>query len=181
MSDLKPYQKTRDGRGALLALELHNMGNSKYDSLVQKAETTVLNIKWNGRNNRFKLARYIASHRNVQNEMMQCQEAIGYQAPNEYTQVGRLLQLIISSDLRVVSAKTTILADRMRRSDFEMATDFLLLASPEAKMEDHRGNEHNVSVVLDGGYDGFGEVGVGVTGVEFRYYKGHEFLKLSRE
>ena len=65
MSDLKPFQKTRDGRGALLALELHNMGNSKYDTLVQKAEATVLNVRWNGRNNRFKLARHIAAHRNA--------------------------------------------------------------------------------------------------------------------
>ena len=29
MSDLKPFQKRRDGRGDLAALELHNMGNSK--------------------------------------------------------------------------------------------------------------------------------------------------------
>ena len=34
MSDLKPFQKIRDGRGALAALELHNMGNSKWDSIV---------------------------------------------------------------------------------------------------------------------------------------------------
>ena len=180
MSDLKPYQKTRNGRGALEALELHNMGNSKYDTLVQKAEATVLNIKWNGRNNRYKLARHIAIHRSAQNEMVQCQDAIGYQAPNEYTRVGRLLQSIVSSDLRVVSAKTTILADRMRRGDFEMAADFLLLAAPETQVDEHR-NEHNVSAVSDNGYDGFEEVEVGETGVEFRYYKGLEFSKLSRE
>ena len=29
MSDLKPFQKRRDVRGALAALELHNTGNSK--------------------------------------------------------------------------------------------------------------------------------------------------------
>ena len=31
MSDLKPFQKSRGGRGAVAALELHNMGNSKWD------------------------------------------------------------------------------------------------------------------------------------------------------
>ena len=34
MSDLKPFQKRRDGRGALTELGLHNMGNSKRDSIV---------------------------------------------------------------------------------------------------------------------------------------------------
>ena len=31
MSDLKPFQKRRNGRGPLAALELHNMGNSKWE------------------------------------------------------------------------------------------------------------------------------------------------------
>ena len=31
MSDVKPFQKRRDGRGALAALELHNMGDSKWE------------------------------------------------------------------------------------------------------------------------------------------------------
>ena len=179
MSDLKPFQRTRDGRGALLALELHNMGTSKYDTIVSKAENTVLNTKWNGRNSRFTLARHIAAHRNAQNEMMQCQDAIGYQAPNEHTRVGRLLHSIISSDLRVVSAKTTILADSVKRKNFEDAADFLLLAAPVTRGDDNRGTDHNISALEE--YDGFNEVEVGKTGVEFRYYKGKEFAQLSDE
>ena len=50
MSDLKPLQKRRDGRGSLAALELHNMGNSKWDSIVSEAESKVLTLKWNGKN-----------------------------------------------------------------------------------------------------------------------------------
>ena len=50
MSDLKPFQKIRDGRGALAALELHNMGNSKWDSILLEAESKVLTFKWNGKN-----------------------------------------------------------------------------------------------------------------------------------
>ena len=37
MSDLKSFQKRRDGRGALALLELHNMGNLKWDSIVSEA------------------------------------------------------------------------------------------------------------------------------------------------
>ena len=49
MLDLKPFKKRRDGRGALAALDLHNMGNSKWDSIVSEAESKVLTFKWNGK------------------------------------------------------------------------------------------------------------------------------------
>ena len=45
MSDLKPFKKRRDGRRSLAALELHNMGNSKWDSIVSEAESKVLTFK----------------------------------------------------------------------------------------------------------------------------------------
>ena len=47
MSDLKPFQKRRYVRGALATLELHNLGNSKWDSIVSEAEYKVFNFKWN--------------------------------------------------------------------------------------------------------------------------------------
>ena len=62
MSDLKPFKKRRDGRGALAALELHNMGNSKWDTIVSESESKVLTFKWNGKNSRYMLARHISSH-----------------------------------------------------------------------------------------------------------------------
>ena len=62
MSDLKPFQKRRDGRGALAALELHNMGNYEWDPIVSEAESKVLTFKWNGKNSRYTLARHISSH-----------------------------------------------------------------------------------------------------------------------
>ena len=37
MSDMKPFQRRRDVREALAALELHNMGNPKWDSIVLEA------------------------------------------------------------------------------------------------------------------------------------------------
>ena len=49
MSDLNPFHKRRGGRGALSALELHNMGNSKWDSIVSEAESKILTFKWNGK------------------------------------------------------------------------------------------------------------------------------------
>ena len=39
LSDLTPFQKRRDGRRTLAALELHNEGNSKWDPIVSEAES----------------------------------------------------------------------------------------------------------------------------------------------
>ena len=83
MSDLKSFQKRRDGRGALAALDLHNMGNSKWDSIVSEAESKVLALKLNGKNSRYMLAHHISSHRSAQNDMVRAENHIGYQPPNE--------------------------------------------------------------------------------------------------
>ena len=82
MSDLKPFQKRRDGRGDLAVLELHNMGNSKWDSIVSESESKVLTFKWNVKNSRYTLARHISSHRSAQNDMAREEDHIGYQPPN---------------------------------------------------------------------------------------------------
>ena len=49
ISDLQPFQKKRVGRGALAALELHNIGNSKWELIVLEASFKVLTFKWNGK------------------------------------------------------------------------------------------------------------------------------------
>ena len=77
MSDLKPFQKRRDDRGALAALELHNMGNSKWDSIVSEAESKFITFKWNVKNSRYTLARHISSHRSAQNDMVRAEDHIG--------------------------------------------------------------------------------------------------------
>ena len=66
-----------------------------------------------------------------------------------------------------MSAKTTILADSVKRKNFEDAADFLLLTAPVTRGNDNRGTDHNISALEE--YDGFNEVEVGETGVEFRY------------
>ena len=75
----------------------------------------------------------------------------------------------------------TILTDKVTRKNFEDAEDFLLLAAPVTRGEDSSGIDHNISALAEQEYDGFSEVEVGETGVEFRYYKGGEFARLSDE
>ena len=76
ISDLKPFQNRRYSRGALAALELHNMGNSKWDSILSEAESKFLTFKWNGKNSRYKLARHMYSHRLAHNYMVRVEDHI---------------------------------------------------------------------------------------------------------
>ena len=76
------------------------------------------------------LALHISSHRSSQNDMVRAEDYIGYQLPNKYNRVQRLLKSIESTDIRIVSAITTILGDTVKRENFKQAEDFLLLAAP---------------------------------------------------
>ena len=118
MSDLKPFHKRRYVSVVLASLELHNMGNSKWDSIVLGSESKVLTSKWNGKNFRYTLARHIYSHISAHNDMVIAEDRIGYHPPNEYTWVQRLLKSIYSTDIRIISAITTIFGDTFKRGNF---------------------------------------------------------------
>ena len=187
MSDLKPFNKIRDGRGALAALELHHMGNSKWESIVSESESKVLTLKWNGNNSRYTLARHISSHISAQNDMVRAEDHIGYQTPNGYTWVQRLIKSIESTDIRIVSAITTILGDTVKKGNFEQVADFHLLAAPMRK-NDTQDNENRISAVNDEGsddnnkannYKRFKRVDKGSSWVELSYHAYKEYKNLS--
>ena len=110
--------------------------------------------------------------------MVRAEDHIGYQPPNKYTQVQRLIKSIEPTDIKIFSAITTILGDTVKKGNFEEAEEFLLLASPMRKM-DTSDNEHRISAVNDEGYDDnnkannykvFKRVDKGSSRVELRYH-----------
>jgi len=127
---LKPFQRTRNGRGALLVLETHNTGNLKWDEVIRQAKQAVLNTPWDGNNTRYLIDLHVDIHRSSFNEMTRAEDFIAHEPPNDHTRVQHLLNSIQMSDLRVISATTIILADNTKRNNFEDAADFLLLATP---------------------------------------------------
>jgi hypothetical protein len=79
-----------------------------------------------------------------------------------------------------LSAKTTILADPIKKSDFEQAADFLLLVAPASI---GRNRDHNISALkrrLEK-YEGKQGAGNQKNGPKVRYYSKHEWWKLSQE
>jgi len=55
MSSIKPMQRRHDGRAAFQALNLHNMGNLKWDKVVEQAEMRVNRRIWDGKNSRYSI------------------------------------------------------------------------------------------------------------------------------
>ena len=121
--------------------------------------------------------------------MVRAEAHIGYQPPNKYTRVQRLIKSIKSTDIRIVSAIATILGDTVKRGNFGQAVDFLILAATMRK-NDTSDNEHHISAVNDEGYDddkqsssykGFKRVDKGSSGVELRYHSFNEYEKLPED
>ena len=93
------------------------------------------------------------------------------------------------TDIRIVSALTTILGDTVKRGNFEQAADFILLAAPMRK-SDTPDNKHRISAVNNeesednnkaNNYKVFKRVDKVSSGVELRYHAFKEYKKLHED
>jgi hypothetical protein len=172
MSSIRPHQRSGNGRAAMQAVVLHNMGNTKWDDLIDKAMNKITKAVWNGKNSRYPLIRHISDHRTSYNDIVKAADNIDYAVMNQQTRVTHLLDSIQCNHQQLVAAKTAILSDDAKRNDFELAADFLLLNAKSFKSEKTQ-NDWNVSVLKQ--KDG------NRTQVELRYYKKKEYEKLSKD
>ena len=178
-SSLKAFQRTRDGRGAYLALCKHNLGSAKWDRIIEEAESYLLRREWNGKNYRYTLKSHINRHREAHNDLEKASQFVSYQLPDDHMRVGRLIKSITSRDPSILAAITHILGTETLRDDFEDAADFLLLNNASTGSG---GNNHRISGVKSGnGKKRFQSAGTGKTGVEFRYHTAKEFRSLTQD
>jgi len=130
MKSLKTFQRSRNRLGALFALEAHNMINSKRDEVICLTEQAVLSIPWNGKNTRYPIDLNISSHHSSFNEITRAEDFISYEILNNYTRAQIILNIIQSSDLHVMSATTTILANNIKRNTSKKQLIFSYLYRP---------------------------------------------------
>ena len=134
-ASIKPFQRTKNGRGALLALTNQYAGNDKWEAEIHKQDDLLHTQVWKGQSN-FPLEGFITQHRNAFMSMQQCAEHIAYQLPNELTRVGYLLEGIQCSDPGLQAAMAIVRTDdgvNRMRSDFEKAAAHLLPYDPIAR------------------------------------------------
>ena len=147
-ASIKPFQRTKNGRGALQALTNQYARNDKWEAEIHKKDdllhTQVLKSQSN-----FPLEGFIAQHRNAFVSMQQCAEHIAYQLPNELTRVEYLLEGIQCSDPGLQAAMASVRMDdgvNRMRSDFEKAAAHLLPYDPVARKRTAGTKRHAVNI-----------------------------------
>ena len=130
VSSLQPYRTRNDGRAAYLALVQHNLGSNQWQLMFHDAETIVTTHNFFGTNPHYTLSTHIAKHRSAHDRMRRASSHVNFSLPTETTRVLRLLQSLETSNIAILSAKTSILGDDVKRSDFELTSDFLITVTP---------------------------------------------------
>jgi hypothetical protein len=182
---IKPFQKSKDGRGAWFAVVNQYAGKDKWEAEIKQNEKLLHSAEWKGQSN-FTLERFIAQHRNAYVSMQAAAQHSPYQLPNPYTRVGYLLDAILCNDAGLQAAMASIKTDSQgMRTDFEAAATHLLPYDPVQKryaggkraaadISDTTGEETNVSVASFGT-----KKGTGSTGVALRFHTTPEYKKLN--
>ena len=194
-ASIKPFQRTKNGRGALQALTNQYAGNDKWEAEIRRQDDLLHTRVWKGQSS-FPLEGFIAQHRNAFVSMQQCAKHIAYQLPNEHTRVGCLLEGIQCSDPGLQAAMASVRTDdgpNGMRNDFEKAAAHLLpydpvarkraagTKRPAANISDARGmHGPNASAIeISDSTSKDGKVSIGKTGVHLRYHTNSEYRELS--
>jgi hypothetical protein len=189
-ASIKPFQRTKNGREAWLALSNQYAGNDKWEAEIKNHEQLLHTRLWKGQSN-FTLERFIAQHRNAFVSMQAAAEHVTYQLPNEHSRVGYLLDAIQCSDAGLQAAMASVKTDQAAnglRNNFEATATHLLPYDPvQKKRVDHAGGKRNSADISDAtgeevNVSAFGaKKGIGTSGVHLRYHSITEYKKLSRE
>jgi hypothetical protein len=187
-ASIKPFQRTKNGRAAWLALTGQYAGPEKWEAEIKHQEQLLHTRVWKGQGN-FTLEKFIAQHHNAFVSMQACAEHITYQLPNEFSRVGLLLDAIQCNDAGLQAAMASIRTDTGAdgmRYNFETSAAHLLQYDPVAKKRAAGTKRPSAEIsVIDGDGEGinvssFGtKPGIGKTGVHFRYHTIAEYRNLS--
>ena len=176
MISITRFQRNRNGRDAYLSLVTNCLRSAKWDKTVEIVEGVLHNRIWNSKNSRYPIKIHIIRYREVYNDLERASHHLTCTPPNETSRVRYLLNSLQTNDPTICAAKTTIQADDAKKGDFDQATDFILTMMPTQKVMTAR--LHNVSTLKTK----HGKIKTGPkVGVELRFYKKHEWAKLSQE
>ena len=191
-SSITTFKRTKNGRGAFMALKDQFTGPAVWDKKKSTAMEFLQSCKFTGTTNTT-LEAFLGQHRSAYVTLQRCLENIRCQLPDERARVQYLLENIQVEDATCRAALSSIRLDDTptgTRNNFEAAVAFLLPTDPvEMKKTKSKRPLADVSAMTADEDSGELKVrnpsnlknGRGLTGVEFRYYKPKEYLKLSNE
>jgi len=185
---IAPFRRTRDGRGALLALKSQHAGKAIYDQLVKEAESVLKNRQWSGTTS-ITLQQHMGLHRKAFITLSECAEQIPVDVPNERARVTYLLDSLTTTDPNVLAAMAAVRQDEVdKRVNFESSFTFLAPTCPVTAKAAKKGRvsfDANVSGTNGKPQGGLGgdreKPGKGASGVALRYHKFAEFKNLPKD
>ena len=201
-SAISSARRSHDGRSATNTIITQYAGKDKWLAERKRADDTIRATKWLGNTN-YKLESYVTRHRNAYNILVQCADHVVVELPTQERRVELLLEAIRGcSDVELRAAAAAIKQNEDPNGpkyNFEEAASILQEADPvshkdsESKrkrpgvqINDVTGkststpNSDNTSANISAA-GAAKTAGVGKTGVEFRYYKAHEWRALSED
>ena len=182
-ASIKPFQRTKNGRAAWLAMVSQYAGKDKYEAEIKRQEQLLHNREWKG-NSHFTLEQFISSHRNAFVSMQASAEHVEYQLPNAHSRVGFLLNAIKTTDAGLQAAMASIRTDvDGMRKDFEAAAAHLLPYDPVAQKKT-AGSKRDSSLIS--GVETEANVAAsdskpskGKSGVHLRWHTKEEYKRLN--
>ena len=190
-ASIKPFQQSKDGRGAWLALVSQYAGVDKWETELKKQEKVIHTRPWKGQSN-YSLEKFVSMHRNAFISMQQCAQHVSYQLPNDHSRVGYLLDNIQCNDAGLQAAMAGIRADNdpnnpySKRYNFEAAVAYMLPYCPVAKKLQTGEKQEYANISLVDSYNAnptnsFGsKKTIGKTGVHLHYHNKSEYASLTK-
>ena len=179
---IAPYRKRRDGRGALKAIIDQHAGVRVWDDMVKSAKDVMSGSrKWTGTTT-FTIAQHCNVHRKAFIALGEASDHVAVQIPDERTRVTNLMDSFETVDPAVLAALSSVRQDELlKRVNFEATVSFLIQSCPVVAKQKKKGAtfDANVSGVETTGDATSKKPTVGTTGVQLRYYKKEDFVKLT--
>jgi hypothetical protein len=180
-ASVTPFDASKDGRGAYLALTRQFAGPDKWREELRK-QKEVLTRKWTGRSS-ITLETFCSHHRHAHVLMSQCSQHIHVELPTGYTRVEALLEAIECDDASLQAALAQIRTDESATGphhDFEAAVTIIVPQCPVARKRGVSGKRANAQISSMTGIGGAKpRIGTGKTGVPLRFHVTKEFVKLT--
>ena len=174
-STVKAFARTKDGRGAFLAIIKNHAGETKYRAIHKKRMNLLQNVKWNGRG--FELEKHVSSHRQAVDDLMECANHITCVIPDQSQRVEYIIDSISCNDITLQAALGLIRANTNNmRNDFELCCSTLIEVDPYRRSQK---SSSKTPLAQISGIDF--SAGRGSSGVDLRWHHPKEFKALSSD
>ena len=144
-SFVKKFERTKDGRGAILALQSQAEGNAVDQTRKAEAYQVLENTEFSGASRRFTYLNYVEKLQGAFSELLDCQESVP-----ETRKVNIFLRGLKAQNLE--STSTHIMGSPSMMNDFEKAHAYvqMVISTKKTFESEKSGNGRNVSAIEGG-------------------------------